>query len=356
MLARPDEWTPAVNDDTSSDAPAPATRDPRRSSAPATVLGAHTGSITVLGAARSRRGEPHTGPEVRLPSRDEAGGVRLVAVDLDGTLLDDDGEVPDGMWRVAEALRARGITLTLASGRQYATLAHTFERAAEGMVFLAENGAFAVRDGAELFSEPLDDAVVRDAVRIARGVNERGADCGAVLCGTRSAYVERSDDRFIEAARPYYRNLETVPDLLAADGPLTRDEIVKVATYELDDAEAEVLPALRELEDRAQVVLSSRHWVDLMARGVNKGTALRRLQAELGVTRDETMAFGDYGNDLEMLAEARYAIAMANAHDDVLRACTFVAPPNTERGVLRALDHALGLGLGIADGATGGGR
>lgn len=286
-------------------------------------------------------------PTVALPTPAETADVRLVVVDMDGTLLDGEGELPEGLWQTLDALRARGVLFSPASGRQYAALHGHFARVSEGMVFLAENGSYVVRDGEELVSSPIADATVRRALQLGREASEGHADCGVVLCGKRSAYIERTDARFVEAALPYYLALERVPDLLADDGPLAHDEIVKVATFDLDDAERNVLPVLQQLSGEAQVVLSSHHWVDLMLPGANKGAALRRMQDALGITRDQTMAFGDFRNDLEMLAEARFSIAMANAHPDVLAASSYVAPPNTDRGVLRALDASLELGLGL---------
>ncbi|MGO2111915.1 MAG: Cof-type HAD-IIB family hydrolase [Pseudoclavibacter sp.] len=285
-------------------------------------------------------------PNVSLPTPDESADIKLVAIDMDGTLLDGSGELPDGLWDVLGALHARGIAVAPASGRQYASLRGLFERVSDGMVFVAENGSYVVRDGVELFGRSISIETVRDAVRLGRDASAGHADCGVVLCGKQSAYIERTDERFVEAAMPYYLELARVPDLLADDGPLAHDEIVKVAVYDLADAQRNVLPVMQRLAD-AQVVLSSHHWVDVMVPGANKGVALRGLQDALGITRDQTMVFGDFRNDLEMLGEARFSVAMANAHPDVLEVATYVAPPNTDRGVLRALDASLGLGLGL---------
>ncbi|UXN33015.1 HAD hydrolase family protein [Glutamicibacter sp. M10] len=86
-----------------------------------------------------------------------------------------------------------------------------------------------------------------------------------------------------------------------------------------------------------QVVISGSHWVDAMNHGVHKGLALGALQKELGINDDETVVFGDYPNDLEMIKAATYSFAMANAHPDVAAAANFTAPANTEHGVLQVL-------------------
>ena len=91
----------------------------------------------------------------------------------------------------------------------------------------------------------------------------------------------------------------------------------------------------------SQVVVSSPHWMDIMSEGVNKGVALGQLQRELGVTPEQTVVFGDYLNDLEMLAAAPYSFAMANAHPDVIEVARFLAPANHEHGVVRVIEQLL---------------
>ena len=269
----------------------------------------------------------------------DAPDVRLVVVDMDGTLLDEHGEVPDALWPLLERLRERGIVFAPASGRQYATLVRTFERAGSDLTYIAENGSFVVRDGAELGSVVLEPAFVAQAVRLLRDLAAGGRDLGVVVCGKRSAYVERSDERFLVNVRPYYAALETVPDLLGVD-----DEVVKVAVYDFAGG-ADLEPHVAHLRAGHQVVVSGEHWTDLMAAHANKGVAVERLQAELGVTRAQTVAFGDYLNDLEMLDAADWSFAMANAHPDVLERARYVAPSHREQGVITTLVSLLDDGL-----------
>jgi hydroxymethylpyrimidine pyrophosphatase-like HAD family hydrolase len=80
-----------------------------------------------------------------------------------------------------------------------------------------------------------------------------------------------------------------------------------------------------------------------MNRTANKGTALRGLQQALGITPAQTMVFGDYLNDLEMLDAAEWSFAMANAHPQVVRRARHLAPSNNDNGVLRTISRVLGL-------------
>lgn len=263
-------------------------------------------------------------------------GLGLVVADMDGTLLDADGRVPDGLWPLLDRLAALGAAFAPASGRQYATLHRLFDRAADGMVFIAENGSYVVRDGVEVSSTTLDADVVRGAVAdVRRLVAETGRDAGTVVCGKRSAYVERSDAAFLAEVDRYYAARTVVDDLDAVD-----DDVVKVAVFSSDAAES-VAEALAHLRATHQVVVSGRSWVDVMAAGVDKGAAVQRLQAELGVGRHQTVAFGDYLNDLEMLEAAAGSFAMADAHPEVARRAAYRAGSHTEEGVLRVLEALL---------------
>ncbi|MEU6477339.1 Cof-type HAD-IIB family hydrolase [Streptomyces sp. NPDC047017] len=265
-------------------------------------------------------------------------GIRLVVTDMDGTLLDDAKRFPEGLWRTLAELRRRGVLFSPASGRQYATLAEQFAGADEGMVFIAENGTYVVRDGVELSSDPLEPPVAARLVRAVRELADGGADVGAVVCGKRSAYVERGDEGFLSEVRKYYVRHRVVADATAVD-----DEVIKVAVFGFGAAERTVAPALAPFAATHQVVVSGEHWVDVMNRTANKGAALRRLQRDLGITAAQTLVFGDYLNDLEMLDAAEWSFAMANAHPEVVRRARHLAPSNNDNGVLRTIARLLHL-------------
>jgi Cof subfamily protein (haloacid dehalogenase superfamily) len=273
-------------------------------------------------------------PNLPPPGQD----VRLIVADMDGTLLDGDKRIPDSLWPLLHRLHERGITFSPASGRQYAMLAHLFEREADGMVFIAENGAYVVRDGEELSSATIGTDVVNGLVRTVRELVDSGLDLGAVVCGKRSAYVERTDRAFRQEAEKYYLELADVDDLTQVD-----DEFLKVAVYDFGEAEAHTLPALEQAASDQQVVLSGGHWVDVMSPDASKATVVHRLQEKLGVTPAQTMAFGDYLNDLGLLAAADLSFAVANAHPEVLAAARYIAPSNEDNGVVTTIQKVLGL-------------
>ncbi|MGP9784435.1 HAD family hydrolase [Arthrobacter sp. MYb211] len=252
--------------------------------------------------------------------------IKLVAVDMDGTFLDGEGQIPEAAWAVIDELQGQGISFVPASGRQFATLREQFAQLGE-IAIIAENGTVVMHGENEIYSNIIAGTSVAAVIAAVRAQEQ--LDAGLVLCGRRTAYVERSDAAFTAAIAPYYRAVQVVEDLTQV-----QDEIIKMAVNVGTGAVQEMAAAL---EVPLQVVISGSHWVDAMNHGVHKGLALNALQEKLGVGADETAVFGDYPNDLEMIKAATYSFAMANAHPVVAAAANFTAPANTEHGVLQVL-------------------
>ena len=213
---------------------------------------------------------------------------------------------------------------------------------ADELIFIAENGCYVVEQGVEISSDclalPTARALVGDYHRLKRDVT----DLGFVLCGKRSAYCERAanDDNpafFAEVAK-YYRRLELVDDLTRVD-----DEILKVALFTCGSSEQLIYPALGAYRADHQVVVSGQNWLDVMAPQANKGTGIRHIQQTRGISREQTMVFGDFLNDLEMMDTAVYSFAMANAHPLLKERARYLAPENTANGVVRTIKAVLGI-------------
>jgi Cof subfamily protein (haloacid dehalogenase superfamily) len=253
---------------------------------------------------------------------------------MDGTLVDDAKEIHDELWPLIDELHARGVTFCPASGRQYHNLVQEFADVADELVFIAENGTYVVARGREISSDGLDLDVARRVVRRVRGIPQ----AGAILCGKRSAYIERRDPPFVTQASTYYARLRIVDDLLDVAG----DDVLKVAIYDFVSAEHNTAPRLAEFRAAHQVVVSGARWVDVLSPTASKGHALRQVQAALGVTPDQTMAFGDFLNDLEMMDAATYSFAMANAHPQLKARARWIAPANNANGVVRTIRALLG--------------
>ena len=276
------------------------------------------------------------------PARYAGADLRLAAVDMDGTLLDDDKNFPPGMDELLDLMDERGVTFAPASGRQVWTLIDMFP-GRPGMTVIGENGGIVMRDGVEVSSHPVDTPTMREVVRLVREATSGpdGIDGGLVMCGKQFAYVERTDDCFVEGVMPYYHRTKRVEDqnaiIDAIEAGQIDDAIVKLAVYVIGPVEPLAQATLANFADTHQYAISGANWADLQVQGVDKGSAVRDLQRFLGVERAQTAVFGDAGNDLSMMGVADLSFAMANASADVVEAARFVAPSNNEAGVIQVL-------------------
>lgn len=255
--------------------------------------------------------------------------IKLVATDMDGTLLNSKHELNDSFLPVFRKLKEQGIIFVAASGRQYYNLLKTLDEVKDEVIFAAENGSYVVYQNEEIHVQDMDQQIVRDLIVKAREIG----GTYAVICGKKRAYVESSEPEFIDHLKLYFERYEIVEDLLKVED----DQFLKFTLCDLAGSEANSYPHFKHLQETLQVKVSGPIWLDISHKQANKGKAMEVLQEKFGVTFEETMVFGDYFNDVEMLQKAYYSYAMANAHEDVKSVARFMAKSNDDNGVVEIL-------------------
>lgn len=255
--------------------------------------------------------------------------VKLVATDLDGTLLGDDKVIPTELFTLTAKLKERGIRFVPASGRSPYTLKANFAPIANEIDYICDNGAVAIADGKIVRSTPVPKNIV---ARVAEwSVQE---DVHILLCGNHNTYMMPVEGtKFAPHVTPYYFNCITEKELTHFG-----EAVNKIAICDLKSPAKGCAARLRAvLQGDADVVVSGDVWMDVMAKGVSKGEALAAIQAYRGVTKEETVAFGDYYNDISLLERAGYAYVMKNANEDMFQYGNRIAESNNEGGVLKVL-------------------
>ncbi|MCH5204518.1 MAG: HAD family hydrolase [Oscillospiraceae bacterium] len=250
--------------------------------------------------------------------------IRLIASDLDGTLLDDEKRLPDDFFEVLDGLSERGIIFAVASGRTYSAVEHLFpEEYRNKISYICDNGACAYINGSdgrkntdEIF--PLDRGLYEELL-------EKCGQIGGfelVVCASSGVYHVNNESEFAKDVGLYYKQHTAVDDLLNIEG-----EIYKLAICDKLGTVTHGKPIIDGIfGERLNVQASGVEWMDVMAGGVSKGRALRALQERLGILPSETMAFGDYFNDVDMLAAAEWSFCMENGSEEVKKLCRFIAP------------------------------
>lgn len=257
--------------------------------------------------------------------------IQLIAADLDGTLLDSKKQLSPDLFPLIRRLRKDGIHFAAASGRQYDNLHMLFSEVSDEISFISENGAAVYDRSACLFADQMPAEYFIPPINTIRTL----PSVNVVLCTHAGAFIECSTDAvFVKNAQMYYEKLTIVPDLIAV---LAHEPAFKLAVFEQAHAETGCFPVLRAYTDHFAVVLSGADWVDLMNPQTNKGTGLKHLAEHLNIPLCNTMAFGDYLNDTELLQSAGCAFVMENGHPELKQIADHIAPSNDENGVVRAI-------------------
>ncbi|RZS99422.1 HAD family hydrolase [Aquimarina brevivitae] len=251
--------------------------------------------------------------------------VKLVATDMDGTLLNGQGRVSEQFFEQFKELKRLGVNFVAASGRQYYSIIHKLDRIKNDIYVIAENGALTMQKEKELQKTAIDRAMYLELLSLTKGL----AGSQVILCGRKKGYIEDYGQEFINMFSEYYNRYEVVDRL----EDVVDDSYLKLAICNRNGSEEHLYPALKHLEDRLKVKVSGEIWLDLSHLEANKGNALSKIQTELNITPQETLVFGDYNNDLEMLSMATYSFAMENAHPNVKKAANYTTKSNQEAGV-----------------------
>lgn len=259
--------------------------------------------------------------------------VRLVASDMDHTLLDGQGAFPPGFLDDLRRLDEAGIVFVAASGRPLYTLKRMFPES-DHIAFISDNGGTVTYRGEVLFQSLLPTVDYQEMIELTLA-RTTGVP---VICGIDSAYVWSGHREHEDELRRFQTVITFVDELSAVDAPAD-----KLTAYFADGASRHFYDSIFEPAYGADfsVTVGGAAWVDIMNPGVNKGNALRVLADHLGLEHDQLMAFGDTDNDLEMLGSVYHSYAVSNADDAIHEVARFATASNEEHGVARTIRELL---------------
>jgi hypothetical protein len=273
--------------------------------------------------------------------------IRLVAIDIDGTLLDSRFQLSEANVRAVRAVHGRGAEIVLVTGRRFTFARPIAAQFALPLTVIASNGALVKsEDGRTLWRQLLPREQARAVLTAAGPFRER-----ALLLFDREAagqiVVESLDPRhapvdgYFERNRAYLLQVERLEDALTED-PIQVLFAGPVEPLRELDARLRQAPCAAAISvTRAEYPQRDFTLLDVLDRGCNKGRALARYAADRGFAREETLAIGDNWNDREMLEFAGLAVVMANSDAGLRQAGWAVTASNDEDGVALALEKFL---------------
>ncbi len=275
--------------------------------------------------------------------------IRLLALDIDGTLLDPQFKITAENLAALRAAHAAGVEIVLATGRRHDYALPVAHEIGVPCWLISSNGALVRSSEGETFYSDLLPA--ETATKVIRHMD--GFRGHAVLTfdrkGNNALILERFEDlnqsisRWLQVNSPFIQYVSPIEQALIED-PIQAMYCGRVARMEEAQkrlVEAEFLSEISVLKtqyDHRDLCI-----LDILNRGCSKGNAMQRLAERHGIPREQTMAIGDNFNDLEMLEFAGVAVVMGNASHELKQSGWKVTASNAENGVAKAVKEILGL-------------
>ena len=241
--------------------------------------------------------------EKELPIKGAA-MIKLVASDIDGTLLrDGNTEISKEVFEHIRRLKESGVLFAAASGRQYTSIRRLFAPVADDIVYLCENGAILYQDGQVLGKLPMDRAGAEKLI----GQILAHEDMEVLISGADTSYMMPKSQDYLDHIRYFVGNNIT----LVESAEEISEDILKVSAYCRSGAAVYDKPFGDIWRGMFRVAVSGEKWLDITE--ADKGRGLTQMCRTLGISLSETAAFGDNFNDLAMLEKAGYPWIIRNS-------------------------------------------
>ena len=258
--------------------------------------------------------------------------IKLIVSDVDGTLVPEGtNDLNPEILTHIRRLKSKGIYFAIASGRHKCSIEKLFAPVKEDIFYITSNGAYTGTCHKKLAVSALPDHVRQKLFSDLDALNPYPYMAESID----AAYTACPDPEFIRILNEDY-GYDMTPCASMAD---IKDVIIKLSLYHPDNVLNFDSELLKNWNKICKCSISGTHWIDFIPKDANKGSALARLQESLGITIQETIAFGDQANDIEMLKQAYFSHAMGNAGCAVKNAARFTCDTVDNNGVLKTLER-----------------
>ena len=272
--------------------------------------------------------------------------IKMIGLDLDGTFLDSDKNIPEENIRAVSEALEKGICVLPVTGRPFGAVPEEILTCVPFRYCIASGGASLhdLQEKRKVFEELIPTALAEEVMSVLMErhffVNIFSDGVGYVNAHEHEAVIAIAPT---EASRRYMRTFrKPVPDIREILRLSPRGiEKLTTASVRGEDGQysrAEELSAvLRPYEDVLNIMYNNEINIEIQSDRATKGGAMLRLGQMLGIRQEETMAAGDSDNDLEMIQTVHVGVAMANANENVKAAADFITLDNDHAGVAYAI-------------------
>ncbi|HFH9945614.1 TPA: Cof-type HAD-IIB family hydrolase [Streptococcus suis] len=262
--------------------------------------------------------------------------IKLIALDLDGTLLTSDKRISEANKKALQAARERGVYVVLTTGRPLqaiGTFLEELDLLGEGQYSITFNGGLVQENTGRILDKV--GFTIEEVRTIRKVTNELDLPLDAVYGGDVYSLPAAHESLYL-TANPLLNKIPVTDEELPED--FVYNKAVSAVDAAFLDAQIPKIPA--ELHQRFEIFKSRDILLEWSPKGVHKANGLAKLIGHLGIDQSEVMACGDEGNDLSMIEWAGLGVAMANATDEIKSAANLVLPKtNDEDGIAWAVEH-----------------
>ncbi len=234
--------------------------------------------------------------------------IKLIATDLDGSLLNDKKQIPENLDYVLEKLGEKNIAFAAITGRNFEAVLPALGDRAYKMICVCNNGANIYENGVNVINQP----ITREQLHRTLNAIKDMENTVPLVFTLDKCYSVPGPAGFMEWAKAPYSPLDWFESY---DGLYSiEDDVYKISVYDgSGKIEQYSYPVIKNaMKSDCAVYISGEIWVDIVNNYASKGAGLKLLQEKFGVTKEETIAFGDYYNDESLLAEAGFPFVMEN--------------------------------------------
>ena len=280
---------------------------------------------------------------VAMESEKKKMDIRVIATDMDGTLLDPKGQLDlPRLEKILDKLDQCDIRFVIATGNEVHRMRQLLGHLAERVVLVVANGARIFENNELIQAQTWDDAMVDRALGHFKG---RECQDQFVVTAMNGGFVKEGTvftelDKFMtpEMIEKLYQRMNFVDEF----DPNLFGGVLKMSMVVGEERLDSVLQEVNDLFDgRVRAVSSGYGCIDILQDEIHKAWGLVELLKRWNLKSEQIMAFGDSENDIEMLELAGISYAMENAEEAVKRVATKVAPANSQAGVYKVLENWL---------------
>ncbi|EPH97008.1 HAD hydrolase, family IIB [Enterococcus faecalis 13-SD-W-01] len=262
--------------------------------------------------------------------------IKLVITDLDGTFLNSNGEFDHDYYRtIAKKMEQKDVVFAACTGKQCERVEELFGPELSKNIWILGDSATRIKhNGKYVYQSLLPNNVGKNIIK---KLDEIAPDHVVIACTPTAAFIKDTTlDKEVDLVRRSYTVVKKSSNL----NEITED-FVKITIFDSKLRCFESVKELQEFKNEAYIVASEAAWIDISNYNVHKGTTVVELQKKLNVLPEETMAFGDGYNDIELFSQAGISFAMENAFDEVKSQADFITKSNNENGVLRTIEKLI---------------